>query len=229
MFIERQSTVDHHTDMYPENPEGTQVIVGSINMGYMSMSDTARNRISKKGISHPSLQLSIVLRVLYIFDFQWRPTTSISRYFVPLQVKSRLLWIPRQPRETRSRRNMVMFVSSDQSHYIFLSNHAQQLKPRLDEEWVCQTLFMWIIFFKIVTLNLSVVNSNQLESVVTWYVLQYTNSYMSDYSWSLRKKSSLSDRLSTLDCWMYLKLCGCCYPFLACFVLQWLIQIPEIP
>ena len=39
----------------------------------------------------------------------------------------------------------------------------------------------------------------------------------------------LDDRLSTLDCWMYLKLCGCCYPFLACFVLQWLIQIPEIP
>ena len=28
--------------MYPENPEGTQVIVGSMNMGYMS--DTARNR-----------------------------------------------------------------------------------------------------------------------------------------------------------------------------------------
>ena len=29
--------------MYPENPEGTQVIVGSMNMGYIS--DTARNRI----------------------------------------------------------------------------------------------------------------------------------------------------------------------------------------
>ena len=28
--------------MYPENPEGTQVIVGSMNMGYKS--DTARNR-----------------------------------------------------------------------------------------------------------------------------------------------------------------------------------------
>ena len=28
--------------MYPENPEGTQVIVGSKNMGYIS--DTARNR-----------------------------------------------------------------------------------------------------------------------------------------------------------------------------------------
>ena len=28
--------------MYPENPEGTQVIVGSMNMGYLS--DTARNR-----------------------------------------------------------------------------------------------------------------------------------------------------------------------------------------
>ena len=28
--------------MYPENPEGTQVIVGSTNMGYIS--DTARNR-----------------------------------------------------------------------------------------------------------------------------------------------------------------------------------------
>ena len=28
--------------MYPENPEGTQVTVGSMNMGYVS--DTARNR-----------------------------------------------------------------------------------------------------------------------------------------------------------------------------------------
>ena len=28
--------------MYPENPEGTQVIVGSMNMGYIS--DAARNR-----------------------------------------------------------------------------------------------------------------------------------------------------------------------------------------
>ena len=28
--------------MYPENPEGTQVIVGSMNTGYIS--DTARNR-----------------------------------------------------------------------------------------------------------------------------------------------------------------------------------------
>ena len=28
--------------MYPENPEGTQVIVGSMNMGYVS--DTARDR-----------------------------------------------------------------------------------------------------------------------------------------------------------------------------------------
>ena len=28
--------------MYPENPEGTQVIVGSMNMGYIS--DTIRNR-----------------------------------------------------------------------------------------------------------------------------------------------------------------------------------------
>ena len=28
--------------MYPENPEGTQIIVGSMNMGYIS--NTARNR-----------------------------------------------------------------------------------------------------------------------------------------------------------------------------------------
>ena len=39
--------------MYPENPEGTQVIVGSMNMGYIS--DTARNRISREEISHPSI------------------------------------------------------------------------------------------------------------------------------------------------------------------------------
>ena len=49
------------------------------------------------------------------------------------------------------------------------------------------------------TLNLGVVNNNQLESVVTWYVFQYIISYRSDNSWSLRKKRSLRDRLSTLD------------------------------
>ena len=30
--------------MYPENPEGTQVIVGSMNMNMGYISDTARNR-----------------------------------------------------------------------------------------------------------------------------------------------------------------------------------------
>ena len=173
--------------MYPENPEGTQVIVGSMNMGYIS--DTDRNQILRKEISHLSLQLSKVLRVLHIFDFQWRFTTSIYRYFVPLQVKhSRLLWISRQPWETRSRRNMVMSVPGDQSHCIPFqpgSTIETIVKPRLDEKWVCQTLFMWIIFFQIVTLNLGVVNNNQLESIVTWYVFQYTISHMSDYSCSV--------------------------------------------
>ena len=36
------NTVFVSSHMYPENPEGTQVIVGSMNMGYIS--DTARNR-----------------------------------------------------------------------------------------------------------------------------------------------------------------------------------------
>ena len=36
------NTIFVSSHMYPENPEGTQVIVGSINMGYIS--DTARNR-----------------------------------------------------------------------------------------------------------------------------------------------------------------------------------------
>ena len=35
-------TIFVSSHMYPENPEGTQVIVGSMNMGYIS--DTARNR-----------------------------------------------------------------------------------------------------------------------------------------------------------------------------------------
>ena len=171
--------------MYPKNPKETQVIVGSMNMGYIS--DTDRNRILRKEISHPSLQLSKVLRVLYIFDFQWRFTTSIYLYFVPLQVKhSRLLWISRQPWETRSRRNMVMSVSGDQSHCIPFqpgstietktwwkmsvsdSLHVNNLLQNRDpQSWCCK-----------------------LESVVTWYMFQYTISHMSDYSWSLRKKIS---------------------------------------
>ena len=36
------NTIFVSSHIYPENPEGTQVIVGSMNMGYIS--DTARNR-----------------------------------------------------------------------------------------------------------------------------------------------------------------------------------------
>ena len=35
------NTIFVSSHMYPENPEGTQVVVGSMNMGYIS--DTARN------------------------------------------------------------------------------------------------------------------------------------------------------------------------------------------
>ena len=49
LFLARfysQQTIFHtiflSSHMYPENPEGTQVILGSMNMGYIS--DTARNR-----------------------------------------------------------------------------------------------------------------------------------------------------------------------------------------
>ena len=35
------NTIFVSSHMYPENPEGTQIIVGSMNMGYIS--DTARN------------------------------------------------------------------------------------------------------------------------------------------------------------------------------------------
>ena len=38
--------------MYPENPEGTQVIVGSMNMGYIS--DTAR--IRTHNLFHPKCE-----------------------------------------------------------------------------------------------------------------------------------------------------------------------------
>ena len=43
LATEVTNSVSSH--MYPENPEGTQVIVGCINMGYdIIISDTARNR-----------------------------------------------------------------------------------------------------------------------------------------------------------------------------------------
>ena len=212
--------------MYPENPEGTQVIVGSMNMGYIS--DTARNRISRKEISHPS----IGVKSYECFTFLTSNDVSLHQFIGTLcHCKLNILdyYESLGNHEKPGLEETWSCLGLVTSHIIFLSNQAQLLKPRLDENWVCQTLFMWIIFFKIVTLNLGVVNNNQLESVVTWYVFQYTISYMSDYSWSLKKKISSSDRLSTLDCWMYLKLCGCSCPFLACFVLQWLIQIPEIP
>ena len=41
-FLYFLNTIFVSSHMYPENPEGTQVIVGSINLGYIS--DTARNR-----------------------------------------------------------------------------------------------------------------------------------------------------------------------------------------
>ena len=37
-----KNTIFVSSHVYPENPEGTQIIVGSMNMGYIS--DTARNR-----------------------------------------------------------------------------------------------------------------------------------------------------------------------------------------
>ena len=88
-----------------------------------------------------------------MFDFQWRSTTSISRFFVPLQVKhSRLLYKSignhETPWDTKETWSCLFLVTR---HILFLSNHAQLLKPRLDEECVCQTLFMGIIFFKFVT------------------------------------------------------------------------------
>ena len=41
-FVFFKNTIFVSSHMYPENPEGTQVIVGSMNMAYIS--DTARNR-----------------------------------------------------------------------------------------------------------------------------------------------------------------------------------------
>ena len=47
------NTIFVSSHMYPENPEGTQVIVGSMNMGYIS--DTARNRTHN--LFHPKREL----------------------------------------------------------------------------------------------------------------------------------------------------------------------------
>ena len=46
------NTIFVSSHMYPENPEGTQVIVGSMNMGYLS--GTARNRTHN--LFHPKLE-----------------------------------------------------------------------------------------------------------------------------------------------------------------------------
>ena len=59
--------------MFPENPEGTQVIVGSMNMGYIS--DTARNRTHNLfrpkrepiPLGHSDGQKSMLL-VVYVFS-----------------------------------------------------------------------------------------------------------------------------------------------------------------
>ena len=160
-----------------------------------------------------------------MFDFQWRSTTSISRYFVPLKVKhSRLLnesignhetpkkhghvcfwwpgtFIPFQPCSTIETMTWWVMRVSDSLHG---NNLLQNRDPW---SWCCKQWLAW----------------------KRCYLICVPISYRSDYSWSFRKKSSLSDRLSTLDCWMYLKLCGCCCLFLACFVLQWFIEITEIP
>ena len=60
--------------MYPENPEGTQVIVGSMNMGYIS--NTARNRTHNLfrpkrepiPLGHSEFLRSIILKSVYSFD-----------------------------------------------------------------------------------------------------------------------------------------------------------------
>ena len=59
-----------------------------------------------------------------------------------------IIWIHRQPWDTKETWSCLFLVTR---HILFLSSHAQLLKPKLDEECVCQTLFMGIIFFKIVT------------------------------------------------------------------------------
>ena len=85
-----------------------------------------------------------------MFDSQWRSTTSISRYFEPLQVKHSGLLYESISNETPKKHGHVCFCRVTR-HILFLSSHAQLLKPWLDEECLCQTLFMGIIFFKIVT------------------------------------------------------------------------------
>ena len=63
--------------MYPENPEGTQVIVGSMNMGYIS--DTARNRTHNPAV--PSQAGADTTRPHF---FIWKQTMSSvnSRYLL---------------------------------------------------------------------------------------------------------------------------------------------------
>ena len=63
--------------MYPENPEGTQVIVGSMNMGYIS--DTARNRTHNLfrpkrepiPLGHSDGYICGTLRNLYMSEFDY--------------------------------------------------------------------------------------------------------------------------------------------------------------
>ena len=72
------NTVFVSSHMYPENPEGTQVIVGSMNMGYIS--NTARNRTHNLfrpkrepiPLTRPQLRISnpFIVAMNYITDIR---------------------------------------------------------------------------------------------------------------------------------------------------------------
>ena len=73
------NTIFVSSHMYPENPEGTQVIVSSMNMG--NISDTARNRThnlfrpkwgpTPLGHSDGSIEMIVYLDFLFSVGMYW--------------------------------------------------------------------------------------------------------------------------------------------------------------
>ena len=86
----------------------------------------------------------VVLWVLYIFDFQWHSHVPLHQFLGTLchcQLNIRDYCESLGNHEKPGLEETWARVCLVTRHIIiFLSNHAQLLKPRLDEEWVCQPL-----------------------------------------------------------------------------------------
>ena len=96
LLLQFFNTIFVSSHMYPENPEETQVIVGSMNMGYIS--DTARNRThnlfvpSQAGADTTMPQWRSKINEYYIYDMV-KNTTGRGVFLFPI-CSSTLLFAP---------------------------------------------------------------------------------------------------------------------------------------